>query len=149
MDQEPHWGVTGGILTVAEIVEAYPHAVNRDLNFAGYHGDALIDLGDLVSIVIASPPTSAVRYAVEGGWSRTDHLVADWAEQQSESTESPFRYTRPGVEHDPDPGPVTGDGMPRFSVQTIDELKRRRERDKARAAELAATEREVVTHGGR
>ena len=142
------WGVAGGILTVAQIVAEHRHAVVRDLNSLGYHGDMGIDLGDLVSILLASPPGSAVRYAVESGWSQTDHLLANLAEQQANLTELPHRYPRPGVQGAPDPGPVMPDGGPRFSVQSIDELKARRERDRARAAELEASEREGVKHHG-
>lgn len=122
----------------------YRHAVVRDLNSLGYHGAAPIEFGDFVSIVIASPPGSAVRYAVEGGWSQTDHLIANWAEQQAGLTELPQRYMRPGVAVEADPGPIKSDGSPRLTPQTREEFEARRARDRARAAELAATEKQIV-----
>jgi hypothetical protein len=124
-------------------VADHRHAVVRDLNFAGYHGDKPITVGDFVSIVIASPPGSAVRYAAEGGWSQTDHLIANLAEQQAHLTHLPQRYMRPGIEDEVDPGPIQADGSPRLTPQTREEFEARRARDRARAAELAATEREV------
>lgn len=109
----------------------FRHAVVRDLNFAGYHGDTPITLGDLVSIVIASPPGSAVRYAAEDGWSQQDHLLANLAEQQAGLTQLPTRYARPGVAEPVKPGPVP---------MTREEFDKRHARDLLRGDQLAATE---------
>ena len=126
------------------------HAVNRDLNDFGYRGrHAPIDPQDFISIVLASPPGSAVRYSVEGGWSQLEHLVANLGEQQAGITQLPQRYPRPGVAQEIDPGPIGLNGSPRFTPQTREEFERRRKRDRARGAELAATERKEVKGGGR
>ena len=117
----------------------YRHAVVRDLNFAGYHGDTPITLGDLVSIVLASPPGSAVRYWAEGGWSQTDHLMANLAEQQAGLTQLPQRYSRPGVAE-----PVKPDWVP----MTREQFDRRHSRDLARGDELAATEKTTIMKRG-
>lgn len=128
-----HFGrcVGGGILTVAEIVAQHRHAVVRDLNALGYHGDTPIELGDLVSIVIAAPPGSAVRYWAEGGWSQTDQLLANLGEQQAGLTQLPQRYGRPGVREPVKPGPIQ---------MSREEFDRCRARDLARGDQLAATE---------
>ena len=117
------------------------HAVVRDLASLGYRGDALIDFGDFISIVLASPPLSAVRYAVEGGWSQTDQLLANLGEQQAGLRQIQQPYARPGVAAEADPGPVTPDGAPRFTPQTREEFERRRARDRGRGEELADFER--------
>jgi len=138
------WGDAGGILTVADIVAEHRHAVVRDLNDMGYHGrNAPIDLDDFVSIVLASPTNSAVRYAVEGGWSQTDHLLANSVELQAGLGHLPQRYARPGVQVESDPGPIAPDGSPRLTPQTREEFERRRARDRARGDELAKTERAI------
>lgn len=120
------------------------HAVIRDLNFAGYHTDTPIDIADLVSIVMASPPGSAVRHAIEDGWSHTDHLLANLAEQGAGLSHLPAPYRRPGatpvVETPPDPGPLRPDGSFAFTPMTVDDFKAQRERHAARLATLAATE---------
>lgn len=143
MGENPDWGDTGGILEVAQIVANHRHAVVRDLNSLGYHGkDALIDFGEFISIVLASPPLSAVRYAVEGGWSQTDQLLANVHEQLGGVRQLPQPYARPGVA-EVDPGPIKADGSARFTPQTREEFELRRARDMARGAELAATERRI------
>lgn len=122
------------------------HAVVRDLNSLGYHGDTPIAFDDLVSIILASPPGSAVKYAVDGGWPQTDQLLANLAEQNAGLTNLPHRYARPGIDvyAEPDPGPVQSDGSPRWTGQTREEFEARRARDVTRAAsELESTERQV------
>lgn len=112
----------------------------------GYPGQTPIEVSDFVSIVLASPPGSAVKYAVDGGWPQTDQLLANLAEQQAGLTDLPHRYSRPGIEQfvEPDPGPVQPDGSPRWTGQTRDEFEARRARDIARSEELAETETRVA-----
>lgn len=140
------WCDSGGILRVAEIVADYRHAVVRDLVSLGYHGDTPIDFGDFISIVLASPPMTAVRYAATGGWDQTDQLLANVHEQLAGVRELPHQYERPGGVDvvAADPGPVAPGGSPRFTPQTREEFEARRARDRARGEELAATERREV-----
>lgn len=137
---------TGGILEVAGIVAQHRHAVARDLIAMGYHGDAPIEIGDLVSIVLASPPGSSVRYFAEGGWSQTDHLLANYHEQLAGLTHLPEPYERPGTpqeQAEPNQVPITN-GTPKLTPQTREEFEARRKRDMARGAELAATEKKIA-----
>lgn len=125
------------------------HAVNRDLISLGFMSDeSLLGVGDFVSIVIASPPGSATRFASERGWSQTDLLLAQQNEQKFG-----LQYERPGAPEpgdvSPPPSPVRGDGSVQFSSQTIDEFTARRARDVARAAELAASESVIAQGKGR
>ena len=123
------------------------HAVARDLIVLGYRGrEAPIDLGEFISIVLASPPTSAVRFAAQGGWSQTDELLANLSEQYAGVHNIDRRYSRPGVEPAAavDPGPLTADGGVRLTPQTREEFAARRARDAARGEELAATENKHV-----
>jgi hypothetical protein len=134
----------GGILRVAEIVADHGHAVRRDLLSLGLHerdiGTPACDLGEFVSLILASPPNSAVRYAAEGGWSQTDLLLA----QRNEQTLG-VHYERPGVASAPQSNrvPIVG-GIPQMTPQTIADFQRRRARDMARADELAATEKKLA-----
>jgi hypothetical protein len=119
------------------------HAVERDLLAMGYRmtdvGDTLT-LGELVSIVLASPPNSAVRYATERGWSQADLLLAQHNEQAFG-----IHYDRPGAKEDtPDLGGVIPGGGGRYVVHTIDEFKAHRARVAEHAAELAATEKSLA-----
>jgi hypothetical protein len=129
-------------------VGAYRHAVARDLVALGYRGrEAPIDLGEFISVVLAAPPTSAVRFAAQGGWSQTDELLANLSEQYAGVHNIDRRYIRPGVTPPPveaDPGPLTADGGVRLTPQTREQFDARRRRDAARGEELAATERKQV-----
>lgn len=132
----------GGILTVAETVVEHGHAVNRDLIALNYRTDeTLISLGDFVSIILASPQGSAVRYAAEKGWPQTDILLAQHNEHMLG-----MKYDRPGSEVPEEaPAPIGPDGSVRMTPQTLDEFKARRARDMARGAELAATENKTAS----
>jgi hypothetical protein len=130
----------GGILTVAETVGEYTHAVNRDLIALGYRtDDALISLGDFVSIVLASPSGSALRYAAEQGWSQTDLLLAQHNEQRFG-----LQYDRPGVEAQEAPSPIGPNGSARFTPQPMDEFTERMERLRARARAAEQAEQSIT-----
>lgn len=51
----------------------------------------------MISIVVGSDPNSAVYYAVNGGFSLTDHLLATMYEQQAGLVAPRERIARPGV----------------------------------------------------
>ena len=76
------------------------HAIKRDLLTLQRSADE-IDAGtlpfhELVSIVVAAPPTSSVFVAMDG-WSKTDQLLANMQEQQAGLISLPHRHNRPGV----------------------------------------------------
>jgi hypothetical protein len=95
--QSDEWraGETGGIVTLVRICGKHRHAVERDLISLGFNG--LEDLGTpkltlwkLNSIVMASPPGTAVYHAETraGTYSQTDQLLANMGPQP--------RYEQPG-----------------------------------------------------
>lgn len=86
---------------VAEAVTKYRHALVRDVLALGYRaGDMFTTLSfaDMISIVVASPPGSSLRYWMDQGWSRTDHLLANMAEADADVAHLKAPYERPGLE---------------------------------------------------
>jgi hypothetical protein len=57
-----------------------------------------LDLADMVAIACAAPPGSAVHDAMHGGWTRTDHLLANMQEGNAGLVELNHRYDRPGMD---------------------------------------------------
>jgi hypothetical protein len=116
------------MLTAA--VGRYFHALHRDLLTLGYRpADMFTDrlpIAELISIVVAAPPTSSLRYFMDNGWSRTDHLLANMAEQQADVAKLTGPYDRPGLgERSP------GETIFPADVMTWEEMDRR---DAERAA---------------
>jgi hypothetical protein len=90
---------------LARVVGECWHALARDVLALGYRTEDMfteLTLADMVSIVEGAPPTSSVRHFLDGGWSRTDHLLANWQEGQSGLAHLEQPYQRPGLE-DRDP----------------------------------------------
>lgn len=89
------------MMTLVRVLSTHWHAVERDLLSMGYRADDIgtpkLTLWELISIVVAAPVGTAVRYAEDGGWSRTDGLIANLAEQQAGVLQLTGRYPRPGV----------------------------------------------------
>lgn len=76
------------------------HAIKRDLLAMQRSADE-IDAGtlpflDLVSIVVASPPGTAVFFAMDG-WSKEAQLLANRQEQAAGLIDLQRRHERPGV----------------------------------------------------
>ena len=80
------------------------HAVERDLLALGYHADDIgtskLTLWELISIVCAAPPGSAVHHAT-GSWSKESEMLANLSEQQAGLLSVNGRYERPGVQYQP------------------------------------------------
>jgi hypothetical protein len=88
------------MMTLARVISEHWHAVERDLISLGYHADDIgtkLSVWELVSIVIAAPPGSAVFHA-GGGWSKEAEMLANLSEQQAGVIQLDSRYTRPGVD---------------------------------------------------
>lgn len=88
------------MIALAECVRNHWHAVQRDLLSMGFHADDIgtkLSLWELVSIVIASPPHTAVHHAT-GGWSKEAQLLANYSEQKAGLIGLNARYARPGVD---------------------------------------------------
>lgn len=89
---------------LAYVVGECWHALVRDLLSLGFRAKDMfttLTLAEMVSIVVASPPGSAVRYFLDQGWSRTDHLLANMQEQAAGVAKLPEAYARPGLEQRP------------------------------------------------
>jgi hypothetical protein len=92
------------MIALAAAIKDHWHAVERDLLAIGYHAD---DIGtklttcELISIVLASPPGTAVHHFDPNAWSRTDELIANLGEQQAGLLNLNARYARPQVDSTP------------------------------------------------
>lgn len=88
-------------MTLVHVMGHYWHWVERDLLDMGYRADDIgtpkLTLWELISIVVAAPVDSAVREKMDGGWNKTDQLIANLAEQQAGVLQLTGRYPRPGV----------------------------------------------------
>jgi hypothetical protein len=70
-----------------------------------------LDLADMLAIAVAPPPGSAVHDAMHGGWTRTDHLLANMQEGNAGLVELNHRYDRPGAYEEPSQKFVPMDDM--------------------------------------
>ena len=88
-------------MTLVHVMGSYWHWVERDLIALGFCADDIgtpkLTLWQLISIVVAAPIGSAVREKLDGGWSKTDQLIANLAEQQAGVLQLTGRYPRPGI----------------------------------------------------
>ena len=55
-------------------------------------------MGEVLSIVIGAGPDSAVRYCLDGGWSREAHLLANLQESHAGLATLQEPYARPGLD---------------------------------------------------
>lgn len=88
------------MITLVRVISEHWHAVERDLLTLGFHADDIgtkLTCWELISIVVAAPPHSAVFHA-DKRWSQTDELMANLGEQQAGVLNLSGRYTRPGVD---------------------------------------------------
>jgi hypothetical protein len=108
------------MLTAA--VGRFWHALVRDVLALGYRTADMfttLSCSEMVSIVVAAPPDSSLRYFLDNGWSREAHLLANMAEQQSGVAKLDGPYERPGLgERSP------GDNIFPADVMTWEEMDR-------------------------
>jgi len=99
------------------------HALARDVLSLGFRPATMfrdLSLSEIVSIVVAAPPNSALRFFLDEGWSRESHLLAGMAEQQAGLTDLPQSFDRPGLS---DRGNSPNDGrVVRADVMTWAEM---------------------------
>lgn len=92
------------MITLAAAINEHWHAVERDLLALGKTADDIgtsnLTLCQLISVVVAAPPGTAVHHFA-GRWSKTDELLANLGEQQSGLFNLSARYARPGVDSAP------------------------------------------------
>jgi hypothetical protein len=65
-----------------------------------------LGLAEMIAIAVAAPPTTAVFYWVNGGWTREAQLIASGQEQAAGIAKLTEPYARPGIESRPPPDPV-------------------------------------------
>lgn len=101
------------MIALAAAIRNHWNAVERDLLALGYHAD---DIGtklttcELISIVVAAPPGTAVHHFDPNAWSRTDELLANLGEQHAGVLSLNARYARPQVDSAPMAKPLSGPG---------------------------------------
>ena len=89
---------------LAHVVGECWHALVRDVLALGYRPHDMfttLTLSEMVSIVVGAPPGSSVRHALDQGWSRTDHLLANLQEQRAGIANLHEPIPRPGLERRP------------------------------------------------
>ena len=121
------------MILLGHALREHRRAIERDLLELGYHFadvGSRLTVSELVSIILTAPAHSAYQHALEGGWSKTDQLLANLTEQDAGLWRLTDRYTRPGVVPTPvdtrPVDPVTGN--PKWEGMTVDELERLRRR---------------------
>lgn len=85
---------------LARVVRRHRHAVQLDVLRLGYRTADMftkLTVDEMISIVAAADPNSAVYHAVNGGFTVTDHLLATLYEHQAGLAHLSTRIARPGV----------------------------------------------------
>jgi hypothetical protein len=86
---------------LTQAVGRHRHALIRDLLALGFRAaDMFTDrltISEVISIVVAAPPTSSLRFFIDGGWTRADHILANMAEQEAGLAGLTAPYERPGL----------------------------------------------------
>lgn len=109
---ESLWRRTGKILTVIDLARKHTDALRLDLLSKGQRLSTCdLDWDDMYAMFAAAPPNSALHYAINEGWSLTDHLQATqldrinlilWTKTKDAHKKPPRnlpkRIPRPGVE---------------------------------------------------
>ncbi len=76
-------------------------ALVRDVLALGYRVADMfttLTVAEMVAIVVGAPPNSSVRFFMDAGWTRTDHLLANMQEGTSELAALKKPYERPGLD---------------------------------------------------
>jgi hypothetical protein len=128
---------------VGRVITEYRPALVRDLLALGFRATDMftprLSFYELTCIIIASPPTSSVRYFLDGGWSREAQILANIQEGEAGLSKLSQPYERPGQILHQGSG---GGGMFPFQAEEmpIEEMDRR-------LAERYATARPTPTQG--
>jgi hypothetical protein len=137
------------MMTLARVVTDHPHAVQRELlcygySFAGWGNPWAreLELNQFISFVLGAPPASALGLAVSDGWSKTDHLLANLAEQHAGLIRLGGRYDRPGVED-------TDENEDNESHENTKETSKNRKKDTPKQPPGAEHLKNAILAGGR
>ena len=111
---------------VTHVVGRYWPAVVRDVLGLGYRAKDIfteLTLEEMVAIVNAAPPASAIRDALEQGWSREAHLLANLTEQGAGLVALPEPYDRPGLDgRAPVPPAAVSNGVIQAETMTWEQM---------------------------
>lgn len=123
-------------MTLVRAIGFHWHAVQRDLLVLGFRAADMftpkLTASEVISIIVAAPAASALRWSIDEGFTLTDHLLATLSEQQEGLVRLPGRHRRPGIDTAaPHPGSRIN-GVPADVVSIADFEARRRQITKRR-----------------
>lgn len=78
-------------------------------------------MGEVLSIIVGAPPNSSVRHALDEGWSREAHLLANLQESHAGIAALHEPYARPGIDSRP-PDPKKGADVLHGQAMTWEEM---------------------------
>lgn len=116
---------------LTQVVGDHWHALVRDVLALGYRTADMfttLSVADMVAIVVGAPPTSSVRYFIEGGWSREAHLLANMQEGNAGVARLDEPYQRPGIQERADERLFRGDEMTWEEMDALDAVRYSQER---------------------
>jgi hypothetical protein len=93
-----------------------------------------LSVAEVLSIVVGAPPDSAIRFALDEGWSREAHLLANLQESNAGIAALHEPYARPGIAARP-PDPTKGMDVLHGQAMTWEEM----DAADTKRAELAAS----------
>jgi len=105
------------MIALAAAFKNHWHAVERDLFTLNFTADDIgtkLSAAQLISIVLAAPPGTAVHHFNPQSWSRTDELIANLGEQQAGLVNLNARYERPQVDSTPVKPKTEFDSLPPY-----------------------------------
>ena len=107
-------------MALAHVTKNHWRAVERDV-LSMHYRVADLSVSEMASVVLAAPANSAVRYSLDEGWPRSDHLMANLVEQGAGLIKVTRRWERPGVviERDEFTGSDDGDDVDPRKVRHI------------------------------
>jgi hypothetical protein len=107
---------------LAHVVCECWHALVRDVLAMGYRIEDMfttLKLREMVSIVVAAPPGSSVRWYLDKGWTREAQLLADMNEQRAGVMKLEEPYDRVGLERRQEAEPPASSGGKFFQMEAI------------------------------
>lgn len=123
-------------MTLVRAIGFHWHAVQRDLLVLGFRAVDMftpkLTASEVMSIIVAAPAASALRWSIDEGYTITDHLLATLSEQQEGLVRLPGRHRRPGINTAASHPGSSINGVPADVVSIADFEARRRQITKRR-----------------
>lgn len=114
-------------------------ALVRDVLALGYRAAdifATLSVAEMVAIVVSAPPGSSLRFAMDDGWSREAHLLANMQEGYAGLADLKQPYARPGLDERGNDGRMFGGKAQEMTWDEAEVRDKKRYADAARASEL-------------